>query len=133
MLLDPIPNDCTLAIVDVETYAEARADGAAYHGWHVDDRAIGKREGDVDRLTYRQGPGGFDLHTAHGKVATFGRYAIGTIVATDGYGDFKRYAGRTPGLAAELELSFCRNPFLRGRRSAENCEQQNTSHDSGRN
>lgn len=100
MLFDKIPDDGTLAMVDVETYAEAQADGAAYDCWYVDDSAVGKREGDMDRLTYRERLGRFDLHTANGKVTTFGRYAVGPIMAADSYRNFKRNSRRPAGLTA---------------------------------
>lgn len=133
MLLDPIPNNCTLTIIDVETNAEARTDGAAHDGGYVDDSSIGKREGDVDGLTYREWPGGSDLHTPHRKVTALGRYAVCPIVAADSDWNFKRNSRRTPGFAAELKLSFCRSPFWWGRSSAQDCKQEKASHNSGRN
>ncbi len=89
MLLDPIPDDCALAVVDVEANAEARAYGAAHNGGYIDQCAVGKREGDVNRLPDGERSDGFELHTTHGKVSTLGRDAVGAIVASNDYWNFK--------------------------------------------
>ncbi len=123
MLLDPLSYDGALAIVYVETNAEALAYGPAHHGGNIDCSAIGQGKRDVNRLTNRQRHGRFDLHTANGEIAAFGGHATATIMASDDDRSFERNADRAPNLAAELKLSFRRHPSLGNRIAPENCQE----------
>ena len=106
MLFDPLSYDGALAIIYVETNAEALAYGTAYDGWDIDCSAIGQGKRDVNGLTNRQRHCRFDLHAADREITAFCGHAIGTIVASDGDLSFERNTGRAPNLTAELKLSF---------------------------
>lgn len=133
MLLNPVADYGTLTVVDVEADSEARADSAAYDGGYVDRSSVRQREGDMDRLTDRQRHRGVELHAANGKIAAFGRHAVNSTVAPNRDRNFKRDAGRAPGFAAELKLSFCRNPLLWSGTATKECDEENASNNSGRN
>jgi hypothetical protein len=132
MLFDPLSYNGALAIVYVETNAEALAHGTAHNSGNIDCSAVGQGKRDVNRLSNRQRHCRFDLHAADGEIAAFRGHAIGTIVASDGDSSFERNAGRATDLAAELKLSFRRYPPLGSRIAPENCQKQGASHDSGR-
>jgi len=132
MLLDPFSYDCALPVADVETNTEKLADGTADDGGYIDSSAIRKRKGNVDGLPNGQRHGRFELHATNRKVAAFGGHTVRSIVAPDSDGGFERDARRAAGFAAELKLSFSRYPLLWGGTAAEDCEEQNASHNSSR-
>lgn len=106
MLFDPLSYDGALAIVYVETNAEALANGTADDSGNIDCSVIGQRERDVNWLTNRQRHCRFHLHAADGEIAAFGGHAAATIVASDGDSSFERDTGWPPNLTAELKLGF---------------------------
>jgi hypothetical protein len=112
MLFDPLSYDGALAIVYVETNAEALAHGAAHDSGNIDCSVIGQGKRDVNWLTNRQRHGRFDLHAADREIAAFGGHATATIVASNRNWSFERNAGRATNLTAELKLSFRRHPPL---------------------
>ncbi len=123
MLLNPVCDDGALAIIDIETNAEADADGAADDGRYVDGSTLGERERNVDGLADGKRHGRLKLHTSDGEVTAFSGYAVGTAVTADYDVNFERDARWTTDLATELKLGFRRDPTLRGRTAPENSDE----------